>query len=179
MSPSTSSLAFVMVEEPVTPYSEFMMGKPMPPQPPVDTNTFWSYSPMGDMINVFHQEAVEQRREIYFMGYRLTETQPVQWLGFVFRYLFAHARRLHSEKSAANYHLLPECFKEAQSTQLFAISNMLELPHFKTLRLHLFTSFFSMPHGSLPMSQAATCTTVSLPLHWSKPQWGHKTAPGP
>ena len=134
---------------------------------------------MGYVINLFHQEAVEQRREIYFAGYRLTETQGVQWLGFVFRWLFAHARRLHTEKSSANYHLVPECFREAQSTQLFAISNMLELPHFKTLRHHLFANFLGIPHGGLPMSQAATRTSVSLPLHWNKPQWGHKTAPGP
>ena len=179
MSPSTSSLAFVMVEEPVTPYGEFMMGKPVPPQPPMDTNTFWSYSPVGDMINLFYQEAVEQQRDIYFAGYKLTESQGVQWIGFVFRWLFAHARRLHSEKSSANYHLVPECFRQAQSDQFFAISNYLELPLFRTMRHHLFANFFGIPSGSLAMSHAATRTSVSLPKHWVKPQWGHKTCPGP
>ena len=93
--------------------------------------------------------------------------------------MYAHARKLHSEKSAVNYHLVPESFKEAQSMQIFAICNMLEMPHFRTLRLHLFTSFLSMPHGNIPMSQVVTLTNVSLPPHWRDPEWPHKTAPGP
>ena len=178
-SPSGTSLAFVSIDKPVTPYSEFMAGKVMPTQPPPDTIGFWSYSPHANMVNVFHQQAVDEGREIFFMGYRVTETQPVSWLGYVFRYMYAHARKLHSEKSAANYHLVPESFKEAQSMQIFAISNMLEMPHFRTLRIHLFTNFLSMPHGNIPMSQVVTLINVSLPPHWRDPEWPHKTAPGP
>ena len=130
------------------------------------------------MINLFPQDATREQRDIYFAGYKLAANQGVEWLGFVFRWMFMHARRLHSERDLPDYAQLDESYRQAQSHQLFAICNFLELPIFKTMRLNLFSNYLNIPHGSIAMSHAATRVTALLPRHWLKAEWGHKTCPG-
>ena len=174
---SGASIVFHMVDHPVTPYGEAMAGRPVPVPPP-DMGFFWSYSPTGQMINLLCQDAIREERDLYFAGYKLAANQPVEWLSYVFRWMFAHARQLHSERDLPDYAELDESYREAQNNQIYAITSFLEMPIFQSMRLLLFTSFMNLPHSGIAMAHAATRVSTLLPSHWHKVEWGHKTCPG-
>ena len=175
-----SSIVFHLIDSPVTPYSLGMEGRPLPVVPP-DLGLFWSYSPTSRMVYLFPADAIREDRELWFAGYRICANQPAEWKSFVFRFVFAHARRLYSEQDMPGYNTLPQSYREAQSHQLQSVAAFLEMPVFENLREMLFKCFLHIPQG-LAMIHAASRVSNHLPAHWlnvTSASWGHKTAPGP
>ena len=172
-----SSIVFHLIDSPVTPYSLGMEGRPLPVVPP-DLGLFWSYSPTSRMVYLFPADAIREDRELWFAGYRICANQPAEWKSFVFRFVFAHARRLYSEQDLPGYNTLHESYREAQSHQLQSVTAFLEMPVFEHMRQMLFRCFYHIPQG-LAMIHAASRVSSHLPVHWLNATWGHKTAPGP
>ena len=172
-----ASIVFHIIDNPVTPYSEGMAGRPLPVVPP-DTGLFWSYSPTGRMVYLFPADAIREDRELWFAGYRISANQPAEWKNFIFRYMLAHARRLHSERDMPGYNTLDESYREAQNHQLQSVTAFLEMPIFECMRQMLFRCLLNIPQG-LAMIHAASRVSSHLPSHWLNVNWGHKTAPGP
>ena len=171
-----ASIVFHIIDSPVTPYSEAMAGRPVPVAPP-DMGLFWSYSPTGKMVNLLPRDAIREDRDLFFAGYKISADQPAEWKNYIFRFMFAHARRLHSERDLADYNTLDESYREAQNNQLQSVTAFLEMPIFQNMRQLLFTCLLNIPQG-IAMIHAATRVSNLLPSHWHKVDWGHKTCPG-